>query len=867
MSPQSPNPEESYRAQVGVATRVSRGTSITSGGGRKASIVTIVPASQVGGHQTTLPPVPALEESTTSGRRPRSSSGGAPTSGHGARTSLSGSESTSATPGNARRGSSVYAQNSVFQPSAGPPSRHTANLITLARRTAHISTVPGYGWRLHLLEKLEVIMGTYLTIHEAEEILCIGNGAEAKATSRVEPRRSQIGLPAPSSRSRHPSKASTKVSGGFFNKARSLFGSHSESSSSGGKDVFTPPRPAPSKVVFGQPLSIVAEYGFVTSMIAGQRHDLPGVCFSTVEEIYRRGQGPKIPGLLHLSGEHSRIAKLVHVYNSAPDYGEHHDLSIESIHNVTSLLKKYLRDLPEPILDQRVWRLYTVACVDSNASMKQRVACAQIILRLLPAPNFSLLVYLVAFLSQMPLFPENSLSLESVSAIFGTAAMAVRRPPPTSAKLTKPTSAAMVISSPTEQDASFTSKKAQDGLLWLLNHWSAIADGLLEPDFDIDTTAVLENYPPVLSVAPIAKAQPRVPTPPSQVSVETTPSSEPTATAPVEILTFPGDQDRAMSPVSPQRASVASSHQTIQTTSSFASVNTGTPHTSHSPSNSFTATFSPDHYKRASSQAEETVVNLEANTREEDVSSPTLDMLDLPAFASPRSSASTLESSSLSSRENKTQSLPLVEEFGKVNSQLSGFARAVPEDEFGPVGPNGASVLDDLLEQDNETSLYNFPSPPNEYSFVPASKNHRDSRPESVTLLRSRGEQLLESQQTQDAQRREIQALWQQLTDNELARTSERSEVECLRQEVASLKATMVDRSKELMAITELQERCEESEASLEVARESLEIVQQELTSVLLDKERGEREASEKITALELQLDSIRSVLGGAFRL
>lgn len=94
-------------------------------------------------------------------------------------------------------------------------------------------------------------------------------------------------------------------------------------------------------------------------------------------------------------------------------------------------------------------------------------------------------------------------------------------------------------------------------------------------------------------------------------------------------------------------------------------------------------------------------MNLEANTREEDVSSPTLDMLDLPAFASPRSSASTLESSSLSSRENKTQSLPLVEEFGKVNSQLSGFARAVPEDEFGPVGPNGASVLDDLLEQDS----------------------------------------------------------------------------------------------------------------------------------------------------------------------
>jgi hypothetical protein len=72
-------------------------------------------------------------------------------------------------------------------------------------------------------------------------------------------------------------------------------------------------------------------------MIAGQRHDLPGVTFSTVEEIYRRGQGTKVPGLMQLQGEPGRVAKLVQIYDTAPDYGEHHDLSIESIHNVTSL--------------------------------------------------------------------------------------------------------------------------------------------------------------------------------------------------------------------------------------------------------------------------------------------------------------------------------------------------------------------------------------------------------------------------------------------------------------------------------------------------------------------------------------------------
>jgi hypothetical protein len=55
-----------------------------------------------------------------------------------------------------------------------------------------------------------------------------------------------------------------------------------------------PPLPTSRKAVFGIPLAQVADYGFVTSMIAGQRHDLPGVTFSTVEEIYRRGQGSSL---------------------------------------------------------------------------------------------------------------------------------------------------------------------------------------------------------------------------------------------------------------------------------------------------------------------------------------------------------------------------------------------------------------------------------------------------------------------------------------------------------------------------------------------------------------------------------------------
>ncbi|BGP28565.1 Type II inositol 1,4,5-trisphosphate 5-phosphatase [Rhodotorula toruloides] len=440
-------------------------------------------------------------------RPPRASSPGGTNRaiGQGLRSSYAGSSisvSGVATASFFRRASSVYVPNSpggltavaVTSVGAGPGSQKITpgaklplNLLTLSRRTAHVSDVPGYAWRLNLLEKLELIMGSFLRIEDAEAILSIGNSSEKKK-KRSESRKSQIGMPTPSSDSlRQPEENAKKVSEpkSFFSRMKRVL------------SVQSPPaRESPSssnaakKVVFGAPLAQVAEYGFVTSMIAGQRHDLPGVCFSTVEEIYRRGQGYKVPGLMQMQGEPGRIAKLVQIYNTPPDYGEHHDLSIESIHNVTSLLKRYLRDLPEPVLDQRLWRLFQAACVDSTNSLKARIASAQIILRLFPTPNFSLLVYLVAFLSQMPLFPENKLSLATVSGIFGAMIMAPRPAPQK-----KPAKGEMVISGPGEsvESAGAMAKKGEAALRWLLEHWSSVADGLLDADFDIDPATIVDN--------------------------------------------------------------------------------------------------------------------------------------------------------------------------------------------------------------------------------------------------------------------------------------------------------------------------------------------------------------------------------------
>lgn len=160
----------------------------------------------------------------------------------------------------------------------------------------------------------------------------------------------------------------------------------------------------------------------------------------------------------------------------------------------TRRLKRYLRELPEPVLDSRLWRLL-LACVDSKKlPIKARVAAVQIILRLQPAANFSLLTYVLAFLSQVPLFPENSLSISDISALFGADLLSSRP----SARGKKSTSDQLSITGPTEplESGVEAASRAKDALRFLLEHWTAIADGLLEPDFDVDAAKVIDGLTP-----------------------------------------------------------------------------------------------------------------------------------------------------------------------------------------------------------------------------------------------------------------------------------------------------------------------------------------------------------------------------------
>lgn len=60
-----------------------------------------------------------------------------------------------------------------------PGSERSRTLLSLRQRTLHLSSLPSYGRRIDLLQKLEVTMGAFLSIEDVEAILSI------EAVSRV----------------------------------------------------------------------------------------------------------------------------------------------------------------------------------------------------------------------------------------------------------------------------------------------------------------------------------------------------------------------------------------------------------------------------------------------------------------------------------------------------------------------------------------------------------------------------------------------------------------------------------------------------------------------------------------------------------
>jgi hypothetical protein len=189
------------------------------------------------------------------------------------------------------------------------------------------------------------------------------------------------------------------------------------------------------------------------------------------------------------------------LFDTPPAFGEGMSLRAESTPDICALLLTYLKELPEPVLTPYLFNAFWNWCVrpsvkredertrkeqDEEEDLRARffqtgqrpprpsrrilfekarlraaqdegaetgqVTIARDLLRLLPTHSFSLIVYLCAFFTQVPLCPENGITLEDVGRIFGPSVFG--GPVPAARRM----------------------------MVWFLKRWNRVSDGLLDAE-------------------------------------------------------------------------------------------------------------------------------------------------------------------------------------------------------------------------------------------------------------------------------------------------------------------------------------------------------------------------------------------------
>jgi RhoGAP domain len=225
--------------------------------------------------------------------------------------------------------------------------------------------------------------------------------------------------------------------------------------------------------------------------------------------IYKSGLFRDLPN-------RQRHRELISLFDTPPTFGEGMSLHAESTPDICALLLTYLKELPEPVLTPYLFNAFWNWCVrpsvkredertrkeqDEEEDLRSRffqtgqrpprpsrrilfekarlraaqdeaaetgqVTIARDLLRLLPTHSFSLIVYLCAFFTQVPLCPENGITLEDVGRIFGPSVFG--GPVPAARRM----------------------------MVWFLKRWTRVSDGLL--DAEPDETAAAGGPPSCFS--------------------------------------------------------------------------------------------------------------------------------------------------------------------------------------------------------------------------------------------------------------------------------------------------------------------------------------------------------------------------------
>ncbi|KAL1968385.1 hypothetical protein VTN77DRAFT_1914 [Rasamsonia byssochlamydoides] len=191
--------------------------------------------------------------------------------------------------------------------------------------------------------------------------------------------------------------------------------------------------------IFGVPLNVSIKYANVAISLTNDKGEsfIYGYVPIVVAKcgVFLKEQATDIEGIFRLSGSARRIKELQEIFDSPERYGKGLDWSGYTVHDAANILRRYLNQLPEPIVPLEFYERFreplrnhqAQAVGDMEAAHKdsgdfdydKAVATYQQLIRELPPLNKQLLLYILDLLAVFASKSEkNRMTSANLSAIF-----------------------------------------------------------------------------------------------------------------------------------------------------------------------------------------------------------------------------------------------------------------------------------------------------------------------------------------------------------------------------------------------------------------------------------------------------------------
>jgi GTPase-activating protein SAC7 len=184
----------------------------------------------------------------------------------------------------------------------------------------------------------------------------------------------------------------------------------------------------PVNAVFGEPLRRSLKYASVAISMAGEdgKQYIWGYVPIIVAKtgLFLKENATEVEGVFRIAGSQKRMRELQEIFDTAPRYGKHLTWDNYSVHDCASVLRRYLNQMPEPIVPLDLYNEFRNVMSRKPVDDEAAIKTYRLLTESMPHANRYLLLYVLDLLavfarkSEVNLMPASNLAVIFQPGIF-----------------------------------------------------------------------------------------------------------------------------------------------------------------------------------------------------------------------------------------------------------------------------------------------------------------------------------------------------------------------------------------------------------------------------------------------------------------